>query len=89
MKVTYQFDLDDEDNNDKFELEIFQAAKDMYSALRELDNLKRNLYKGWKYWDQDQEIKEDEEEKFSRINVDELLDDLCEILNDSLYHTVS
>jgi len=86
MKVVFEFNLDDsEDNDDKTDLKIFQNASEMYLALTELDNVCRNLRKGYVY-QKDEE--EEEDAIFSKINVDLLLDNLHEILTDSNIHKI-
>ena len=82
MKVIYEFYPDDGDNNDKHELSLIQKASHMYNALYDLDNIRRNLYKGYKYYDQNDE---EEDKQYSRIDVDLLLRDISEVLVDSNY----
>jgi len=82
MKVTYEFEPDPEKNNDEFELNLVRFANDMHSALVDLEALRRNLYKGYKYYDSEDE----EEGKYSRIDVDQLLDDINGILSTSHYY---
>jgi len=68
---------------------MFQNASNMYIALTDLDNLRRILYKGWKYYDDSTDLLDDDkpedkdENVYSSINVEELLDDIVSILNDS------
>ena len=81
MKVTYEFNPNDEDSNDEYELKLIQSAHAMCSALQDLDNIRRDLYKGYKYYDP----KEEEESKFSKINVNLLLEDIYSVLSDSKY----
>jgi len=86
MKVVFEFNLDDsEDNDDKKDLKIYQNSTEMYLALTELDNVCRNLRKGYVY-QKDEE--EEEDAIFSKINVDLLLDNLHEILTDSNIHKI-
>jgi len=47
MKVKYEFDLDDMDKNDKYELELIQRAHAMHSALSDIREYIRQLNKGW------------------------------------------
>lgn len=49
-KITYEMDSI-EDSGD---LKIYQIAKDMMSALFDLQNYTRELYKGWKPFNQDE-----------------------------------
>jgi len=89
MKVIYEFNPDSEESDDINNLKMFQNASNMYIALTDLDNLRRSLYKGWKYYDDSTDLLDDDkpedkdENVYSRINVDELLDDIVSILNDS------
>ena len=80
MKVTYHYDLDNEDANDKFNLNLAHHAFDMYSALDDLYQLKRNLEKGYVYY------KTEEDEEKNIVDVDRLIDDLCEILSSSRFY---
>ena len=81
MKVTYEYFPNEEGSDDAYELKKVQNASNMCSALSDLDSVRRNLSKGYKYYDESTESVEDD--KFSRINVDLLLVDICEILTDS------
>jgi len=47
MKVTYEFEPDDMDKNDKFELQMCQNAHHMYAALSDIREYIRQLNKGW------------------------------------------
>ena len=89
MKVFYKFDLDNEDSDDLNKLKLFQNASNMYLALSELDDIKRKLYKGYAYYDPKEEMNEDEDNKYQRIDVNTLLDDLCEILSESGYYEIN
>jgi hypothetical protein len=86
VKVTYLFDLDKEDSNDKFNLALTQHAFDMYTALDKLDNLRRNLYKGYEYYNVKNQGSEDES---SEVDVDKLLDALSDIICSSGYFEAS
>jgi len=79
MKVIYEFYPDEENNDDRTKLKLFQNVDNMYSALTELDNIRRNLNKGYKYYLEN----EAEETKYSKINVDLLLDDLNEVISEA------
>ncbi len=48
MKVTYEFDLNDPEKNDAYELKLHQHAHNMYSALTDINELMRSIRKGWK-----------------------------------------
>lgn len=87
MKIIYEFEPDHENNNDQYELKLVQNASNMASALSSLDDLRRALYKGYKYYPSKEEITEEEmENRYSRIEVDSLIEDLGEILIDSKYY---
>lgn len=48
MKVTYVFDIGwEEENNDRYDLKIFQLSSQMYSALSDISDYMRELRKGW------------------------------------------
>jgi len=106
MKVTYEFDLGNEDeprktkvkekddegnvkhyNNDFYDFVIYQRANDLYMAMTELDNVRRNLNKGYVYYAEKQPQQE-ENSPYSLINVDKLVDDISEILSDSRVHEI-
>ena len=90
MKVIYEFEPDDEKNNDEYELKLIQRASDMFGALCDLDSLKRNLYKGYKYYPPEPEnIIDENESPYSKVNIDDLIDDLGQILEDAKYYEIS
>jgi len=47
MKVTYEFNIGDDADDQSF-LELFQISRDMYVALSDIDDLLREVRKGWK-----------------------------------------
>ena len=46
MKVTYEFDVNYE-SDDELNYQIFQRANKMYSALSEISDYLRTIRKGW------------------------------------------
>lgn len=48
MKVTYELELDDEKNNDRYELKLIQKASDMHDSLCQISDYLREIRKGWK-----------------------------------------
>lgn len=85
MKIIYELEPDPEKNNDEYELKLIQNAHAMLSALNDLDDLKRHLYKGYIYYPKENETEQDID-KYERIDINKLIDDLSEILIDSKYH---
>ena len=85
MKVIYEFEPDPEKNMDQYKLELMQFAEDMYSSLSDIDNLVRNLRKGYVYYppESEEELKDD---KYALIDIDKLIDDLSDILSESKYY---
>ena len=81
MKVIYEFHPDDDKNNDRYELSLLRMAASMDSALHDIDNIRRSLYKGYKYYDPESE--DDENSDYSKINVELLLEDLCSAIEAS------
>lgn len=79
MKVIYEFT----EPEDKDERHLFEISSDMYDALFELDNIRRNLYKGYKYFKEENTQASEEEEKYSKIDVDLLIDDISDIVCNS------
>ena len=48
MKVTYEFNYEvDNDNNDEWNLKIFQRAPQMYEALTDISDYLREWRMGW------------------------------------------
>jgi len=45
MKVNYVFDLDDYENNDKFELKLVNIKNDMYNSLTDIAEYVRQINK--------------------------------------------
>jgi len=88
MKVTYKFDLNNsDDNNDDYLLKVFNISQDMFDAFDALDNIRRDLHKGYRYYkdsDSDSdEMSDDMNDNFSQIDVDLLLNDLEDVLTSS------
>lgn len=46
MKVTYEFNCQI-DSDDVYELKTFEKAKQMYSALTDIEEYLRSIRKGW------------------------------------------
>ena len=86
MKVIYEFNPDDEDTNDEFELSLLQIASSMNSALYKLDNIRRNLDKGYVYYDPKDDG--DEDDKYARIDIERLIDDLSGVMQDSKIYDI-
>lgn len=89
MKVTYEFDLDNQELADRYQMKKLQNTDAFYDALYELDNLRRNLCKGYKYYKDNKNNEASDDEVYSLINTDLLIDDIIEILQDSNYHLIS
>ena len=47
MKVTYEFNLEDEDSDDESSLQIFQIARKMYLSLHQISDYMRMIRKGY------------------------------------------
>lgn len=60
MKITFEFNIDDTDQGmmDKYEHDLYLRAHDMYTALSDLQEFRRRLYKGWIEYNVDQTIDE-------------------------------
>jgi len=86
MQVTYKFDLNSNDgNNDDYLLKVFNISQAMFDALDALENICRDLNKGYRYYkDSDNDDTSDESTNhFSQIDVDLLLTDLQDVLTSS------
>jgi len=83
MKVIYEFNPLDDEFNDRYELAMVQNASKMHVALNDIDNICKNLRKGYVYFPPEEEKETDD--KFEKINLDKLLDDLGDCLFDSGY----
>ena len=87
MKVIYELEPYNIENNDSFELKLIQNAEKMHSALGALDDIRRMLYKGYTYY---KDIEKDDivDEKYSLINVDRLIDDIQYAISESNYYEI-
>lgn len=47
MKVIYEYDPYNKENNDEFELKLVQKASEMYTSLIEIEEYLRQCKKGW------------------------------------------
>lgn len=81
MIVKYEFNLNDKENDDEYELNLVQIAKPMFNSLEDLDDLRRNLNKGYRYFPAEEDKADND--KYEKINLNKLLDDLSEILTES------
>jgi len=73
MKVTYEFNPDDNENNDKFEIELIHARWKMYRTITAVSEIIRQVNKGW--------IEADLEKVLEKIS-DEIYDNVLNTLEE-------
>lgn len=82
MKITINLDLDNENSGDKETYHRYTISESMFDALDDLDNIRRNLRKGYVYYAKDQPEGE-ENSPYSLIDVEKLLADIGSVIIDS------